>query len=368
MTSVTSWRPLALALLALVVTITLVAVQLSVAKPSTAAPAQAATMPQVDVIYAEAQAHTLVVSGYGSAQGRYQQPLTAAVDGQVVAVSSQFEAGQPVAAGTPLLTLQSQSYQAALATAQRELADAKVAYLEEQRASQQAQQEWQASNMGEPESELVLRQPQLQAAQARWQQAKQQVELAWQQLRDTELRAPFDAVVMQRTVAPGEYLARGNVAGELVSSDMLYIRVPLSLSQWQQLPSREQLLTSHWQAWVEDIETGQRWSAYISQVDQHVDAEQRQRSLTLAVAAPLEQQPPLYPGTFVKAALQANVQDSVWQLPASVLSAAGQIWYVDEQQQLASFTADVVARDQQALYVRPPADLVAQRVAVVRSP
>lgn len=357
-----------MALLCLAVTIGLIAVQLAPAQQPADRPAEQDARPQVGVMMVEAQAHKIMVQGYGSATSRYQQALTSAVSGRVERVSEIFEAGQWVAAGTPLVMLESAAFAAQVASAQRELADAKVAWLEEQRSSQQAKQEWYASQQGEPESELVLRGPQLQAAKARLQQAEADLQQALQQQHNSVIRAPFDAIITERNIAVGDYLTAGSHSGELLSSDSLYIRVPLSLLQWQQLPSREQLLSGDWQAWVEDIETGQRWQARVAQVDQHIDSEQRQRAITLQVEQPLQQQPALYPGTFVSAKLEGNTQPQVWRLPPSVLTASGHIWYVDGQQHLVKLAADIIGRDDDAVYVQPPEALTRSAVAIVRHP
>ncbi len=283
------WRPWLIAVATLILLVLLIAANLSAAKaPKAKQPQQVAT-PEVRVVTVEAQNHSVQVNGFGSARSRFQHQLTSPQAGRVVALSEAFESGRQVQPGEWLVKLENSSQAAALASAERELADARVALLEEERSSQQAKNEWQASHLGEPESELVLRQPQLQAAKARLAEAKALVAKARQQLRDTEIRAPYAAVVSQRSVGKGDYLTAGSVLGELLSTELMYVRVPLSLAQWQRLPSREQLMSGLWQAWLSDVESGQRWPAVVAQVDRHIDAEQRQRAITLAVERPLQQ-------------------------------------------------------------------------------
>jgi RND family efflux transporter MFP subunit len=362
------WRPWLIAVATLILLVLLIAANLSAAKAPKAKQPQQVAAPEVRVITVEAQSHSVQVNGYGSARSRFQHQLTSPQSGRVVALSEAFESGRQVQPGEWLVKLENSSQAAALASAERELADARVALLEEERSSQQAKNEWQASHLGEPESELVLRQPQLQAAKARLAEAKALVAQARQQLRDTEIRAPYAAVVSQRSVAKGDYLTAGSVLGELLSTELMYVRVPLSLAQWQRLPSREQLMDGLWQAWLSDVESGQRWPAVVAQVDRHIDAEQRQRAITLAVERPLQQAEPLYSGTFVAAQLMGDVAENVWQLPASALSQDGDIWYITEQQYLAKVAATVVASDEQGIYVEVPEALHHGTTQVVLQP
>jgi hypothetical protein len=97
------------------------------------------------------------ITAYGEARARFELTLTAQVEGQVPALADHFETGRRVSKGTLLFKLEVSDYRAAITQAELDLANARLALLEEERQSAQAKAEWEASGLeGEPDSELVL--------------------------------------------------------------------------------------------------------------------------------------------------------------------------------------------------------------------
>jgi hypothetical protein len=101
---------------------------------------------------------------------------------------------------------------------------------------------------------------------------------------------------------------------------------------------------------------------------QHLDSTSRQRTLLLAVDAPLDQSPPLLPGTFVEAELSGRTLDNLWQLPGSALSRRGEIWYVTDDNTLARFSTEPLFSHGAYIYVEVPAECAATAIRVVVHP
>lgn len=75
----------------------------------------------------------------------------------------------------------------------------------------------------------------------------------------------------------------------------------------------------------------------------------------------------LAPGTFLRAEIEGRELNDLWRLPSSSLSQRGEVWYVLNGI-LAKFSADSIASDKQAIYIRPPDSLFDQPVNVLTHP
>jgi len=334
-------------------------------------PAQTAPAPSPDVrvITVSPASHQATVSGYGTARPRFQLTLTARVSGQIEQLGKTFEDGNRIERGTLLVQLEDSAYRAAVSSAEHELATARLDLLEEQRAAIQARTEWEASGLeGAPDSELVLHQPQLDAAKAAVTDASSTLSSASKNFAQTKITAPFDALVVERQVAPGSYLQAGTAVATLYSTDRIEVAVSLSARDWQNLPDLATLTAANWPVTLTSVESGQRWNGRVLRAAQHLDETTRQRALIVALDNPLEHSPALLPGTFLKVDIAGKQRDALWQLPSSALSQRGEIWYVTQENTLACFEAEPLFSDAGAIYVQVPKQLAATTRQVLVHP
>ena len=316
---------------------------------------EVAQHPDVSVIAATASAYQARVTGYGAASPHFELALTARVAGQVETLGEAFEPGKRLKKGDLLASLEDSDYQAAVATARKDLEDARLSLLEEQRQGLQAKMEWEDSGLGgEPASELVLRKPQLAAAQAAVTQAEAALASARNDLEQTLIVAPFDALVVERKIAPGSYVQAGTEIALLYSTDRVEVAVSLSSDDWDKLPDASVLDSGRWPVELADVQNGRRWSGHVLRTEQHLEANTRQRSLVVAVEDPFDTCPALLPGTFVEAAIGGRELDAIWKLPSSAFSQKGEIWYVSDDGVLESFVTDPVFSDADAIYITAP--------------
>ncbi len=333
-------------------------IQAQINRPMSAAMESQTPYPSVSVATVSAAAYDAEVTGYGAATPRFQLTLTAEVAGRVTAIQPGFESGRRVRKGDVLARLEQSDYQSAVASAQNSLSQARLALLEEERKGAQAKAEWEASGAGgEPDSDLVLRKPQLAAAQAAVVYAEAALAVARKDLQYTSIRAPFDALIVARQVAPGSYLTAGGEVATLYSTDRMEIAVSLSSQQWDKLPDLQQLVGSGQPVGLVHIQTGREWTGRMLRSEQHLDETTRQRKLIVAVDRPLDQTPPLLPGTFVKAVINGRRLNQLWRLPGSALSQKGEIWYLTEENRLKSFAAAPRFSDEETIYVAVPDSL-----------
>ena len=323
------------------------------------------SLPQVAVQVTDAASYRAEVVGFGETKPRYELAFASEVSGRVEWLSSSFEAGSTVKKGELLAKNDTTTYEQAVTQAKSDVATATQELLEEQRQGEQARSEWERSGLtGEPSSPLVLREPQLASAKAKLENAKQALVKAQQDLTNTEVRAPFDSVVVSRDVQPGSYLNAGSSIATLYSTDRIEIEIPLSEQQWANLPKSTQQGDITWKATITDSTGSVEWQAQVERSYQYVAQNTRQRSVVLVVDNPLDQAQPLFPGTFVTATISGAEVDNLWQLPASALSQQGEIWTVDSQGMLTKSQATTLFERDDHIYVEPTQSEAAVKVVM----
>ncbi|MFB4202601.1 Multidrug resistance protein MdtA [wastewater metagenome] len=339
-------------------------------KPATAAAGTAPEeRPDVSVVTVRTGTYTAHAQGYAAARPHYELTLTAAVSGRVASLGGDFETGRQVRKGDVLARLEDAEYQAGVASAQHDLASARQDLLEAERERDQAREEWDASGMdGEPDSALVLHEPQVRTARSAVADAGAALADARQDLAHTRIDAPFDALVVSRAIAPGSYVQAGGEIATLYSTDRVEIEVPLADRDWANLPDTDTLADGEWPVTLTDVAGGNEWSGHVLRIARHRDDTTRQRSVIVAVDHPLSRTPPLLPGTFVQARISGRRIDGLWRLPPAALSQRSEIWYVTGDGALASFSAEPVFSDSDAIYVRPPETLAGAAQQVVTHP
>lgn len=328
--------------------------------------------PTVVVIKAHAGEHKALVKGYGEAQAHYSITYTSDVSGRVEKLMARFESGKMVKKGDTLAIIEDTSYHQAVAEAKSDLAQAKLDLLEEQRTGQQARLEWKRSGIkGEPNSLLVLREPQLAAQKAVVENAQYTLKKAQQELNKTVIKAPFDALIVDQYIQPGSYVQSGTSIAKLYSTDRVEIEIPLSTQQWKNLPplSNDDLAlpnAAKWPVVLSSSDGSSTWQGYVNRIELNVDTTSRQRSLVVAVDHPFDKSVGLLPGTFVQAQIEGAMLDNTWELPASAISQKGEIWFLTNKNELQKVTANKVFEKGGFVYVTAVAGVT--DVTVIKRP
>lgn len=293
--------------------------------------AESVLAPRVTVLPRHADTHRSHIQAFAEVQAVDEIALRSQVTGKVVWRNPAFVAGGQVKQGTELLRLDKRDFQTAVAAAKQVLAEAKLAVQQERQQMRQAEREWQRSGLKDKPSALLLRGPQLKAAQARQQAAKAALLKAERDLARTRIKAPFAAVIMQRSAAVGSYLQAGESIATLRSSDHAEVAVALSAQQWQLLPTdpvgMPVTLYSRDQPEVS-------WQGKVIRSVASINQQTRLRNLIVSVEQPLRQAVPLLFGSFVQVDIKGRNIEDVFAIPSAALTADGYIWLeVDEQLQ-----------------------------------
>jgi RND family efflux transporter MFP subunit len=261
----------------------------------------------------------------GEARPRVEADLAAEVAGRIIWTSPNFADGRAFKKGETLVRIDPAEYQLAVTRARAQVAQAEEGLAREAAEAELARQDWADLGRGEA-SPLVLREPQMAQAKASLAAAKAQLQSAELALARTAVAAPFAGRVRMQTVHVGDYVGPAAPLGQVFSTDVMEVRVPLSDRDLAQLgvglgyaappgagpPARVSATVAGAPA---------QWDGRLARTDAAVDARTRLVYGIVEVADPFSEKyaSPLAPGMFVTAGLAARAPQTLVAAPRSAL-------------------------------------------------
>lgn len=300
------------------------------------------------VVVAEAQAERvrLSVSAQGEARPRTQINLTSQVSGKINYVAPQFIEGGAFEEGDVLVRIEPAEFEFRVVQARANVAQARNRFASEEAEARIARKDWEELGQGEG-SALALREPQMAEAEAALASARAILREAELQLERTTIRAPFKGRVQTQLANLGQFVRPGDNLGEIFSSDVMEVALPLTDSELGELgltigfrddannPGPDVVLTA--------LVAGEPrvWRGRIAHTDSGYD---RQTRVLFAYAevddpygAGADNGAPLAAGLFVTAEIQGREIDNSVVVPRAALRGNDQVF---------------VARDDDTLEIR----------------
>lgn len=262
------------------------------------------TLPLVEIQPVVLSTNRAKLSAGGFVSAHFSSNIAAEVNGTVLSVSEAFAVGQSVQKGQVLATIDNRNYVAALATAKANLANAKSNFAQEQAQSKQAVRD--AKKFSTKPSDLTLRKPQLAAAQAAVENAKAQLVLATENLDKTKIKAPFDAVIQARNIAPADSVTVNSVVAQLISTEIFTVKLTLSGDDFK-------LLSLDNEVELNNSNSNQIYHAKISRFDPSLNANTRTAAVYVDIEQPLQGQQVLLLNSYLTATIIGKkITDSMW--------------------------------------------------------
>ncbi len=302
------------------------------------------------------QPATVKVSAFSEVRPRWSAELKATVSGRVISVADKALAGSHVKQGTTLIQLEDTPYIAEVARTELDLADAKRQLLRAESETAVARRQYR--NRGnQPANNMALRLPELNVAQKAVASAEARLAAANLQRNNATVKAPFSGFVTERLVSMGQSVNAGDPLLRLVDDRTLELTVELSRDDWALVEKPvsgryAQLFDTH------DKPLGQ---ALVRQGGGFLDQKSRQYRIFLEIAD--ADNSPVLSGDFVRVALPGITVDSALDIPESALTRSGEVWYVDDQNQLQKLLPEIMFRHQQRLVIRAPMGAQHWRIA-----
>ena len=185
----------------------------------------------------------VLVSAMGTVVPAVKIQLASRVGGQIVQVSPHFRPGEHFAKEELILQIERADYELAVKQREADLTQAESKLKLEMGQQWVAEREYEILGESAPDEDeqLLLRQPQLEAAEAVISAARALLDKALLDLAWTSIKAPFNAVVQSRNVDLGSYVAPGTPLATLVGADEYWVEVsvPVDELQWIHIPGSE---------------------------------------------------------------------------------------------------------------------------------
>lgn len=323
----------------------------------------------VETTAVEEGSYTPVLTALGAVRPDQDVQLQPRVSGQVAWISEDFIPGRVVPEGTPLLRIDPADARNALAQRRSELAQAEadLALEKGRQAVARAEREQIEGPVSAEQEALILREPQLQSTEARVLSARAAVRQAELDLERTTVRAPFDALILDRMAHTGSQVSPSVPLGRVVSTDRFWVELTLPVGQVRHLPlvdgqaAGTEVRVHDRSAWGPDEVRRGALTSVVRQVDEQT----RLARLLVRVDDPLALQtdgPALVAGGWVEARIDAAELRDVIRLPRALLRRDDTVWEMQEGV-LKIREVEVVLEDARHAYIASGLDPGAQVVS-----
>ena len=304
---------------------------------------------------------TFTIASQGTVTPRTETTIVSEVSGKVISVSEKLVAGGYFNQGEVLLTIDSDDYQVAVEQARANLLTAQAQLSLEAAQAEQAGKQWDLSGRSRESAPLLaLRTPFLLEAEARVLSAESDLQRAERQLARTTIRAPYDALVREKSADIGQYISMGSQIASIFATDYAEIRLPLSDSDlaWLALPRPGQLAGAEASPVVlHAVVAGrqQHWQGSIVRTEGVVDSNSRMHFAVARIEDPYALRKPdkavLSAGTFVNARLSGIRVSNIFSLPHKALYNGNEVLLMDAEQRLRRRLVNVVRADADWVYI-----------------
>ena len=283
--------------------------------------------------------------------------ISVQVSGQITEVAGHFRDGSFVQKGDPLLRIEKEDYEAALALRKADLAGARLNLATEEAQAKQALEDWKALGEGQA-SPLTLRQPQLAMARAQLASAEAALEKARRDLQRTVVSAPYDAYILQTKVDLGQYVSAtpATPVARIFQTDKAEIRLPLTIEDARLLdnPNGQEIEVTLFR----NSPDGRiEWPAYLTRMEASVDPANRLMHAIAEIDNPFRKNPgtgtePLQRGLFVEAEIQGRTFQNVYDLPRFALRGSRTVYIITPENTLIQRNVEIIQSDARRVIVR----------------
>lgn len=294
----------------------------------------------VETVKLVPQEYRVMLESYGTVKPRTDSMLVSQVSGKIVSVNPNLREGGFFQKGDVLLNIEADDYVVDVDIAKAALLNAEQMLIEEEARAEQALKDWQRmQRKGEP-SDLLLRKPQMLAAEANVQSAKASLKKARLNLQRTKIIAPFDGRVLSQMVDMGQVVSANTQLADVYASDVVEIRLPIRNRDlgFIHLPEPSQALNEKKEKPVvrfkSELGVGQTWLGEVVRTESAIDETARQLHVVAQITNPYEMENgntvALKIGQYVQAEIAGNVLSNVIVIPNSAIYQGSYVYVVED--------------------------------------
>lgn len=304
---------------------------------------QVDTRPTVTVEKVEPINFTVQLTSYGEISPLESTNLAAQVAGEVESWNPNFIAGGVVKRGDVLFTIEKDSYEAALLQAEANLSSAQAQLIQEQAQAEVAARE--AKTLPDSRvTDLYLRKPQVMSAKAAVKSAEAQLRIAQRDLDNTEVRAPYDALIVSRDIGQGDFVTTGKVAAVLNNIETAEITFPIAGFDRPFLPGD---MTGKRAVVSIDGYSNSERQGIIHRDTGIVDQDTRMTHFIARIDDPYalhSDKPVMKFGSYATVTFDGRTLDEVYKVPQELIT-NNRLWTLNNEEKLVSQQISVVRED-----------------------
>ena len=303
-----------------------------------------------------------MVTAMGPVMPAQQVTLRPQVTGQIVEISPDVIPGASVEAGQKLFGVDERDYEILVHQRQSEIARALRDLKIEQgnRAVARREYELLGEEISKEDQELVLREPQLASAQAAYESAQAALERAQLDLARCTITAPFNAIVLEKSVDLGATVSLNANLVTLVGTDEAWVelKVPLHELKWITIPKENgepgsEVTMRNPLAWGPNRSRTGRVLRLVGEVE----PQGRLAQLLVSVDDPFclkpenRDQPQILMGSFISAEIQGRSLENVFPIERFCVRDDDTVWIMDDADKLEIRPVEIAFRSPTHVYV-----------------
>lgn len=300
-----------------------------------------------------------VIEGLGVVEAAQDIILSPRVDGRVIEVTENFIPGGFVKKNEVLLRIDPADYENALAQMESAYAQARSELDIELGRQHVAKKEYNLlkQELREENTSLVLREPQLAAAEANLKSAESMLNQAKLELERTSVSAPFDAQVLSRNVNIGSEIDTNVELARLVGVDEYWVVVSVPVARLERITFPEngqpgaQVIIRNRTAWPD----GASRKGEVMRLIGALDSQTRLARVLVSVEDPLAlspetQGPKMLVGAIVQVEISGRELENVFRIDRDFLREGDRLW-LKRDGKLSITEAKVVFKDKDYAYI-----------------
>ncbi|NMP32296.1 efflux RND transporter periplasmic adaptor subunit [Thalassotalea sp. M1531] len=301
----------------------------------------AAPQLNVEVLTIKKQNIALKIDSYGIVKPRTQSVLLPQVSGEINYISPSFRDGGFFEKGELLVKLDDRDYTAEINIAKASLFSAQQALSEEKARVEQAKQDWERLGNTNQPSELVLRKPQLLAAEAKVFSAEASLAKAELALERTEIKAPYTGRILLKEVDIGQVVSQNTKLADIYAVDYVEVRLPIKNNDlsFMQLPEATRFSAESKQhqpsvTIFSELVNQQQWQGKVVRTEGAFDQNSQQLFVVAQIDDPYGVEAanglPLKIGQYVSAKINGKVIDNAIKVPNKAIYQGSYVFIIKD--------------------------------------
>ncbi len=328
-----------------------------------------AVIPTVTTLTVDLDTHSPPIHTFGTVKSYFETRITPQVDGNITFVANTFRVGREVSKGTILARIDTTNYQAVLARESATLTANNRTLEEEIIRSKQAKEDWKSSGRQlSTASPFVLRKPQLAAATASITSSEAAINKAQADIDRCTLKAPFDAIISERSASIGNFATPQTPLGTLVATEMAEIRLPLAPEQAARITLPNKSTEPSTVTLSSPTKPNAEWTALLSRTVPVIDPTNQVVFVIAEIAYPYKGKDALAIGTFVNASIPAKEIPEAMAIPEVALVNDSYLWAVDSEMKLVKINAQRLLSHNGIAYIKLVAPALTPPLKIIPRP